>query len=329
MQDSKFIQLENTALLYSTLQKEGLQAEDVLVIDEKVAQLWGHLWAKHNSANILILASGEHLKSWDQLKAICEFVLSREITRHHKIIAIGGGSLSDVTGLAASIILRGLQWWVLPTTLLAQVDAAIGGKTSINTILGKNLIGTFYLPEKIFLLDEMLTTLPRTEIISGRGEILKYSFLSQHIAAHICLKSTFSQIVMDCSQFKQAIIVQDPFDLGIRQQLNLGHTIGHALEKQYHLAHGMAVAYGIYFKIHFFVPELESKFWQFCDYLDIPLDHNLIKKFWHERDQWWHYLLQDKKRISKKELKLILPLREGGFELRSFSSEQLLGLELC
>ncbi len=188
---------------------------------------------------------GERTKCYDELKNALEFFLSKKAHRNTHLIAIGGGAASDFGGLVASMLLRGVKWSVIPTSLLGMIDAAVGGKVAINSEHGKNLVGAFHLPVNVLILKDFLETLPDINILGGKGEMLKYCFLSREINNAILNDSSLSDIIELCAKYKQEIVDADFKESGKRKILNLGHTLGHAFERIYELEHGIAVFWGM------------------------------------------------------------------------------------
>ena len=178
-----------------------------------------------------------------------------ECDRKSIIIALGGGVVGDVSGFIASTFMRGINYFQVPTTLLSMVDSSIGGKTGINIPQGKNLVGTIYQPKAVFIDQNLLNTLPREEVISGLGEIIKYGAILDldffnNVSDWIKDLSNFpfKKAIEICCKLKAEIVSEDEKDNGIRAILNFGHTIGHALELKYgfnKIKHGEAVAYGM------------------------------------------------------------------------------------
>ncbi len=201
--------------------------------------------------------AGERAKTFAALETICDRLLDAHIERDDLIVSFGGGAIGDLAGLAASLIRRGVRVAHIPTTLLAQVDSAIGGKTGINTSHGKNLIGTFHQPCLVIIDPALLDTLPAKEFLSGYAEIVKYgvigdadffSWLEQNadqIIAHD--KHALLHAITTSCRAKAAIVSQDEKEHGQRALLNLGHSFGHALEiaSNHQLLHGEAVAIGM------------------------------------------------------------------------------------
>ncbi len=205
-----------------------------------------------------VLPAGEATKSQGQLADLLERLLAAGVPREGAVFALGGGVIGDLAGLAASLLRRGVACVQIPTTLIGQVDSAIGGKTAINSAHGKNLIGTFHQPTAVFAAAEVLSTLPDEELRAGMGEVLKYGLLDGddllaqiHDDAPAILArdpAVLAQLVERCAAIKARIVEADEREGGVRRWLNLGHTVGHAVEHALGYGtwrHGEAVAVGL------------------------------------------------------------------------------------
>ena len=240
-------------------------ARCVVVTDENVAAL--HLDALRRGlggaelmrAEAIVLPPGEATKSFARLGPLCEGLLSAGVERGDCVIAFGGGVIGDLAGFAASILRRGVHLVQLPTTLLAQVDSSVGGKTGINTPQGKNLIGTFHQPSLVLADTDVLHTLPMRQLRAGYAEVAKYGLLGDaaffgwleyHLSGVLGEddEARITAIETSC-RAKAKIVAQDEREADTRALLNLGHTFGHALEAwagySDHLLHGEAVAVGM------------------------------------------------------------------------------------
>lgn len=203
-----------------------------------------------------VFEAGEQHKNMSTLAAIYEKLANEGFTRSDALIALGGGVTGDMGGLAAATFLRGLQFIQIPTTLLAMVDSSIGGKVAIDLPQGKNLIGTFYQPDAVYTDPGLLKTLDDRQYASGMAELIKHGLIMN---SHLCdrllriggrqgMEPYLDDMVYESCVIKKDIVVQDERDEGLRQLLNFGHTIGHALEKVQHFVgftHGEAVAAGM------------------------------------------------------------------------------------
>ncbi|MPT48081.1 MAG: 3-dehydroquinate synthase [Sphingobium sp.] len=237
----------------------------VIITDERVAQKQlPRLAASLSSAGVesesIILPAGEGTKSWDGLSGLMDRLLELEVERSDHIIALGGGVIGDLVGFAASILKRGCSFVQVPTTLLAQVDSSVGGKTAINTKAGKNLVGAFHQPSLVLIDPTSLDTLPIREVRAGYAEVVKYGLIDDPEFFDWCEKEgekLFSgdpqaraYAIEKSVSAKAAIVADDEQERsGRRALLNLGHTFGHALEAETgysdKLLHGEAVAAGM------------------------------------------------------------------------------------
>ncbi len=179
--------------------------------------------------------------------------LENGLDRKSTVIALGGGVIGDMAGFAASTYMRGMQWICVPTTLLSMVDASLGGKTGFDLPQGKNLIGSFYPPKLVLADPQVLVTLPERELISGMAEVVKHGIISDPELFDLCacgldwVRSNLEQVVKRAMAVKIKVIEEDPYEKGFRAALNLGHTVGHAVElvSKFELRHGEAIAIGM------------------------------------------------------------------------------------
>ena len=197
------------------------------------------------SPHIFWVKTPEEEKNLEMYGHALEFFLKQGISRNSTLYAFGGGATTDFAGFVASTILRGIKWVAVPTTLLAMVDGSIGGKVALNMPQGKNLVGAFHAPEKVLICGDFLTTLAEKEWMSGKGEVLKYGFLSAEINKMILDKVAIEEIAVACAKFKNEVVEKDFKEEGERIHLNLGHTLGHAFEFNLKIPHGQAVAMGL------------------------------------------------------------------------------------
>lgn len=213
-----------------------------IVTDGLLAELYGV-----KGDNVYILPRGERAKSFVNVRKLCSFFLSRRLDKGDRVVALGGGSVGDTVGFAASVYKRGVGLLHVPTTLVAQIDSCIGGKTAIDLDGVKNAVGTFYPADALIDVD-FLRTLDDKQLTSGRGELLKYRMLCADVDRACDGGADVEQIVRQCVSYKQSVCLADPYDAGERHKLNFGHTVGHALELAYKLPHGVAVGCGIYYE---------------------------------------------------------------------------------
>ncbi len=250
--------LERVALFEILDKMKTLETDTILlVVDEKVWSYYKDRFdidkiSKFKKVNLWVAPRGEEAKRISEYEKCMESFLEKGVHRNTHLVAIGGGGLSDFAGFVASTIVRGIKWSVVPTTLLSMVDASIGGKVGLNSRYGKNLMGNFHIPENIWLCSDFLKTVPEDEIQSGLGEVIKYSFLSKSIFEMVKNRQPLEDIIQACAHHKLDITKQDLRDGNIRKVLNLGHTLGHALEKAFSLKHGVSVFWGMVLVFHLF-----------------------------------------------------------------------------
>ncbi len=205
-----------------------------------------------------LIPDGERAKNLQTVSRLYDAFNRRQLDRASVVVAFGGGVVGDVAGFAAATFLRGVRVVQVPTTLLAQVDSAIGGKVGVNLVSGKNLVGSFHSPSLVVCDPEVLTTLPRREFRAGLYEVVKYGVIASRPLFDLVSSSlpalfahnqnVLAPLVADCCQLKAEVVVADERESGPRRTLNFGHTLGHALEavtKYRRFRHGEAVAYGM------------------------------------------------------------------------------------
>jgi 3-dehydroquinate synthase len=278
---------------------------------------------------IKFIIANEKNKDQKSINIITDFLLKENFSRQDCLISIGGGITGDIGGFAASIYKRGIQFINIPTTLLSQVDSSIGGKTGINTIYGKNLIGSFYQPKLVLSDINFLRSLPKREIVCGYGEILKHSlilnkrfyiFLNKNIFKVLGLKSPYiEKAIYESCKIKKIVVQKDEKEKNLRKVLNFGHTFAHAYEASLgysrKLNHGEAVLLGIYTAIKF---SNKNKYLNRKDYHSI-IDHfknsklpSNIRNFFNKKDtkKILSYMSKDKKNNSN-QINLILLKKIG------------------
>jgi 3-dehydroquinate synthase len=232
---------------------DNLSGKKVVVItDNRVRQLYGD---RFPSAPVISIGIGEEHKVIDTVRDIYSGLLEREADRSSFILGIGGGIVCDVSGFAASTYMRGIRFGLVASTLLAQVDAAIGGKNGVNFNGYKNLVGTFNQPEFVICDPRWLATLPERELRCGLAEIIKhgligdpnlFNFIETHVENILKLDlDIYKTLVSDAVAVKVAVVNRDEKEAGERRILNFGHTFGHAIERTLQISHGEAVSIGM------------------------------------------------------------------------------------
>ncbi len=272
--------------------RDILSKSAVLIVDdvfEKPAAGLHEALADYPDDSIYWLRGGESAKQWDQVKNVLTFLYEKRLVRDAVITVIGGGTVCDVGAFAASIYLRGVTLYLVPTTLLSMVDASVGGKTGINFQGKKNLVGTFYLAQEVVIDTLFLRSQPHQLITEGIAEIVKAGLLGdallldmlrdqgKNIIAGTIADEPFEDIVWRAIAVKHAIVTEDPREQGKRAFLNLGHTFAHALEaEEGRYSHGIAVAWGLRCAAHLSVylniatKEYYDKVRELLDIYDYP-----------------------------------------------------------
>lgn len=237
----------------------GAGRKVILITDETVARVQAEVLATLSAgAGVWVVPSGETAKSADHLVGIWDFLAEMKMDRGGVVVAFGGGVVGDLAGFAAASYLRGVDFIQIPTTLLAMVDSSVGGKTGINLKAGKNLVGAFHQPQSVYVMTDLLRSLPAREFAAGMAEVIKYGLLgdaalfdqleAQPLAVD---RPELAAVVRQCCAAKARIVEADEFETaasGGRALLNLGHTFAHAIEKVAGYSvylHGEAVAIGL------------------------------------------------------------------------------------
>ncbi len=232
-------------------------AKVLIVSDTNVLPLYGAqvtdaLTGSGFSCFQFAFPAGELSKRFSTIESIYGVLAENRFTRSDFIVALGGGVTGDMAGFAAATFLRGIRFIQIPTTLLAQVDSSVGGKTGVDLPQGKNLVGAFHQPALVLIDPDTLSTLPLRYFSDGMGEVIKYGCIKSRALFDLVqssdIQNDMENIIFCCVDIKRQVVEQDEFDTGERMLLNFGHTFGHALEKLYHferLSHGEAVAIGM------------------------------------------------------------------------------------
>jgi len=322
--------LRFTGLLIQPLTK----AEKVAVVsDTNVWPLYGEkvlssLKAAGFEALSFVFEAGESSKNGDTYLSLLNFLACGKITRSDLLIALGGGVVGDLTGFAAATYLRGIGYIQIPTTVLAAVDSSVGGKTAIDLPAGKNLVGAFYQPQLVLCDLDTLNTLPDEIFRDGCAEVIKYGILyDEKLFTHLQkygLNFDREYVITRCVELKRDVVAEDEFDRGSRQKLNLGHTIGHAIEgcSSYQISHGKAVAAGIAIVAR--CAERHS----FCTARTKSIIESILAQFrlpvgtTYSAAQLTQVALSDKKR-SGATVNLIIPREIGCCEIVKYPVEQL------
>lgn len=308
------------------------EARACIVTDDTVDALYSatveeSLTAQGISFVKFVIPHGEASKNATSLISLLEFLATNRLTRSDVLIALGGGVVGDLTGFAAGVYLRGVKFIQIPTTLLAMVDSSVGGKTAIDLEAGKNLAGVFHQPSLVLCDPETLTTLSDEIFADGCAEVIKYGIINDKEFFNLLrlgIKSNIEAVIERCVQNKASIVELDEFDHGTRQLLNLGHTIGHAIElcSSLTISHGSAVAIGtvIATKIAIYLglcPESDLD-----EIVDLLKSAKLPTECTYTASELASVASADKKRAGDR-INLVLPFGIGNCQLYRVSVDEL------
>lgn len=310
-------------------------SKKILITDETVYDLYKSDIESYE-LDVVIIKPGEKSKSLAVFEKKAEEILSKNIPRDTLLIAFGGGVVGDFTGFLAATLLRGIDYIQVPTTLLSQVDSSIGGKVAVNSRQGKNLIGAFYQPEKVFIDPEFLLTLPEREVQSGFGELIKHGMIADEDLFMVLegassfekLYPMIDEVLWTSLMIKKSLVEADEFDRGRRMVLNFGHTLGHAYEKAMatdQLAHGQAIGLGmlhiceIYESMGITNNGTSKRLRDLLSAYNMPV---VLPKKVHYLEK---YVKKDKKIINN-QINIIVPKAIGHVKIRAYTLKEFIGL---
>ncbi|MEO1924220.1 MAG: 3-dehydroquinate synthase [Nautiliaceae bacterium] len=275
---------------------------------------------KAKELHIITLPDGEEYKNWKSIEYALDRLFDAKFDRNSTLIAFGGGVIGDMTGFAASIFLRGVEFIQIPTTLLAMVDSSVGGKTGINNKYGKNLIGSFYQPEAVYIDTHFLSTLPKREFAAGMAEIIKMAVMFDKEFFKKLKENSLSleEMIKRSVELKAMVVNQDEKEKGIRSVLNYGHTFGHVIEnltdyKTY--LHGEAVAIGMVManelskELGFLSKEEANEIKEVLEKYNLPTDFKI-----KDPENFYEHFFLDKK-TSDNKIKFIIPEKIGQYKI--------------
>lgn len=298
----------------------------LIMSDENVWSIYKH-YIKNifPAAAEIIIKPGEKSKSFSVLQNSLN-TMAQTLTRKSAIIAFGGGVVGDLAGLSASLYMRGIDFFQIPTTLLAMVDSSIGGKTAVNIPQGKNLIGTFYQPKAVFVDPVFLKTLDNSQLACGWAEIIKYAVLDKNLYDNLNNLNR-ADLIKKCLQIKADIVQKDEKDNSSRMALNLGHTFAHAIEKQdnYQNTHGQAVAQGLVLAAKLGEKLGATQKDLYKNISELLEKHNLPTQCKYTAQIMAENMFYDKKRENNK-LTLIIPKKIGEYMFYKTDYTELLTL---
>ena len=292
------------------------ESQCMLITQEEIFNLYKSSFNELSdleNVNVFLINQGEEAKSFESISSIVNDMASKHFDRSSLVFAVGGGVVGDVAGFAASIFMRGIKYIQYPTTLLAMVDSAIGGKTGINLQSGKNLVGRIYQPIAVEIDTNFLSTLPKREMNAALAEVVKYGFIYdkeffEYLTTNIAEidnknMHVLQKIIIQCSEIKGDIVSEDENENELRMILNFGHTVGHGLEsfKEYKdLLHGEAIFFGMKCALY-----LSNKFGKLSD-KEYMTSIQFLSKFdlpnldIDDKDKFINFVMNDKKFRDKK-----------------------------
>ncbi|MGT2771471.1 3-dehydroquinate synthase [Streptococcus marimammalium] len=312
----------------------------VIISDNLVATLYAKhvkLQLENQGFQVAVFEflAGEQSKNLITVEKIYDFLSSFGISKTDGIIALGGGVVGDLAGFVASTYMRGLHFLQIPTSLIAQVDASIGGKTGVNTKTAKNLLGTFHQPDGVLIDPEVLKTLGERELIEGMGEVIKcaliadtnlWQLLEEMAGTRECILKNAERLIYQSCQVKKEFVLADEYDIGLRHFLNFGHTIGHAIEQTAgygEIYHGEAVAMGM-IQVAKIAEEkglmakgISNEIKTMCQKFGLP-----VAPLKWDKEKLYQAITHDKK-VNGKQLKLVLVSEKGQAKMESIALEDV------
>ena len=318
---------KNFSDLKSAIETIGKGRKIGLISDKEVFKIYKDEilpLLSNNEVKIYLIKSGEKSKNAKNYIKIINQLAKDGFNRSDLIIALGGGVVGDLAGFVSSTYMRGIKLISVPTSLLAMIDSSVGGKNAIDLRYGKNLCGTFYQPDRVCVNTKALETLPEIELMNGLGELVKYALLDESISFEQLKKENIVNLIDKCIKIKKRIVEQDEYDTNLRALLNLGHTIGHALEvlSRYKLKHGACVVKGLSV-----IAKISKLYYNF-DQVTFDKINQIINSFGHDtkviynEDEIFEKIKLDKK-SSNESVNVVLIKDIGKCEVVSLSLQKL------
>jgi 3-dehydroquinate synthase len=311
----------------SHLKKITDPANTIIITDENI---YNAHEKRFKNWNTMVLQAGEEFKVQETIDNIIQQLIAIEADRKTTLVGVGGGVITDITGYAASVYMRGIRFGFIPTTVLGMVDASIGGKNGIDVGVYKNLVGIIRQPS--FILHDMvfLNSLPDSEWENGFAEIIKHACIkdatmfseleNKSLKYYQSRQKSICELVQHNAMIKAAVVKKDEFEKGDRRLLNFGHTLGHALENQYELSHGQAVSIGMTYACH--ISEQLTGFKQTEKVVSVLDKYNLPTYASFNKQKVFNVLKMDKKR-ERMEMNYVLLEKIGKGVVKSISLNQL------
>jgi len=323
---------KNYDIIIDKLPEIKIDSKVAVITNPKVAGLHINYLTnklKTKELHIITLPDGEEYKNFDSVNYALDRLFDAKFDRNSTLIAFGGGVIGDMTGFIASIFLRGVKFIQIPTTLLAMVDSSVGGKTGINNKYGKNLIGSFYQPEAVYIDTYFLNTLDKREFNAGMAEIIKMAVMFDKEFFENIKNNRLSleEMIKRAVELKAEVVNQDEKEKGIRSVLNYGHTFGHVIEnltnyKTY--LHGEAVAIGMVManrlsnKLGYLSKEEEKEIKEVLEKNNLPTSFKV-----KDIDEFYNHFFLDKK-TTNNEIKFIIPEKIGKYKIVKNIEEKII-----
>jgi 3-dehydroquinate synthase len=337
-----FVGVDLLTFLANDLKEKPLGNRLGIITDTEVERILGdrlqrHLTDSNLKTDMIAIRPGEGFKRWETVESIIKWMADLGFDRKSALLSLGGGVVGDLTGFVASLYMRSIPYAQIPTTLLAQVDSSLGGKTAIDLGDKKNLLGTFHQPERVYMDLSLLNTLPQGEIQNGLAEVIKsaiirdrlfFEFLEGHHDSVLSgERDVLEKLVSRCCRIKSAVVMEDEEDRGLRQILNFGHTVGHAIESytDYSVPHGRAVSMGISVettlstRMKVLPPEEKQRILQLLDHVGLP---TRIPDY-YDRKKLVGLMYSDKK-AAEGMIAMVLPMAIGTVSTRRGISPSLI-----
>lgn len=315
------------AYSFSNLKKIVDLPNAVLITDENVFR---HHEKRFKNRDVIVLKAGEEYKVQETVDSVIEQLIEMEADRKTILIGVGGGVVTDITGYVASVFMRGLKFGFVPTTVLAMVDASIGGKNGIDVGVYKNLVGTIRQPSFILHDTVFLNSLPETEWVNGFAEIIKHACIKdaamfqelekKSLKKYQVRKKSVCELIQRNAILKTKVVQRDEFENGERRLLNFGHTLGHALENQYELSHGQAISIGMAYACH--ISERLTGFKDTARVVHLLDKYGLPTYASFDKQKVFDVLKMDKKR-ERKEMNYVMLEKIGKGTVQKISLKNL------
>ena len=311
-----------------TYLKKIVDAKNAIIITDE--NVYKHHQSKLKDWNVIVLKAGEEYKVQSTVDSVIEELIALQADRKTTLIGIGGGVVTDMTGYVASVYMRGIPFGFIPTTVLAMVDASIGGKNGIDVGIYKNMVGIIRQPKFLLYDLNFLNTLPQPEWENGFAEIIKHACIKDaamfklldetSLSTYQAKKNLMSELIKRNVLIKTKVVQKDEFEKAERRLLNFGHTLGHALENQYELSHGQAIAIGMTYACH--ISEQLTGFSQTAKVVKLLEQYGLPTYASFNKKKAIEVLKMDKKR-ERKEMNYILLEKIGKGLVRSIEVKEL------